>query len=416
MMVLDSFRASPRAFRVLMASALIENVAFGIIVPYLAIYMVGTLHISKPLTGVALAGYTLSGIPGTIIGGMLTDKIGRRYVLLASLGLMSLTMLMYFFAVDFVTLFIIVLADSFVGSLYMPAANAMIADVIPKEGRPKAYSTLRIAWNIGMFLGPALGIFIVTAFSVRELFIFGSVILVAAFALNIAYIPETKPKDAEEQEVTFVKFFQVSRNRTFLMLCAMTAVMWFSFSQWMGVLLIYATSNLGLSISSASLMFMINGGMVVTLQLWVTSKMIKFRRSLILMAGQLIVAGGFSLIFFANDILSLIACIVTITIGELVYMSIVSAIIADMSPDAERGIYMGFSGFIQNLGIGAGFFVGMWLLDVLAEPRYIWFIFGMITVIGSFGYLLLGRMLGPERDLPKYQPEIIPLGTPPLEK
>jgi MFS family permease len=415
-MVLDSFRAAPRAFKVLMVSALIENVAFGLIVPYLAIYMVDDLHISTPLAGIALAGYTLSGIPGTIIGGMLTDKIGRRYVLLASLGLMSLTMLMYFFAVDFVTLFIVVLADSFVGSLYMPAANAMIADVIPSPGRPKAYSTLRIAWNIGMFLGPALGVFIVTAFSVRELFVFGSIILVGAFAMNIVFIPETKPESTEEQEVTFLKVFQVGRNRAFLMLCTMTAMMWFSFSQWMAVLQIYSISDLGLSKSSPGLLFAVNAVMVVTLQLWVTSKIVRFRRSLILMTGQLVVAGGFSLIFFADDILSLIACIVLITIGELIYMSIVSAIIADMSPDKERGIYMGFSGFIQSLGIGVGFFVGMWLLDVLPETRYIWFIFGAIGAITSLGYILLGRMLGPERDLPKHQAEIIQLQSPPLEK
>jgi len=234
--------------------------------------------------------------------------------------------------------------------------------------------------------------------------------------LNIIFIPETKPKVAEEQEITFVKFFQVSRNRTFLMLCTMSAVMWFSFSQWMGVLLIYATSNLELSNSIASMLFVVNGAMVITLQLWVTSKMVRFRRSLVLMTGQLIVAGGFSLIFFTNDLLSLVACIVIITIGELIYMSIVSAIIADMSPDAERGLYMGFSGFIQSLGIGLGFFVGMLLLDVLPEPRYIWFIFGAIGAIGSLGYILLGRMLGPERNLPKYQPEIIQLTPLPLEK
>ena len=415
-MVLDSFRAAPRAFKVLMISALIENVAFGLIVPYLAIYMVADLHISKPLAGVALAGYTLSGIPGTIIGGMLTDRIGRRSVLLVSLGLMSITLLMYFFAVDFVTLFIIVLADSFVGSLYMPAANAMIADVIPSSGRPKAYSTLRIAWNIGMFLGPALGVFIVTAFSVRELFVFGAVILAGAFGMNVVFIPETKPKETKEQEVSFIKFFQVGRNRTFLMLCSTTAVMWFSFSQWMAVLQLYATSNLGLSDSTPGLLSAVNGVMVVTLQLWVTSKMVKFRRSLILMSGQLIVALGFSLIFFANDIPSLVSCIVVITIGELIYMSIVSAIIADLSPDAERGLYMGFSGFTQSLGMGVGFIVGMLLLDLLPEARFIWVILGVITSVGSLGYIMLGRMLGPERNLPSTQTESIALPSMALEK
>ncbi len=406
-MAFESLKASPRAFKVLVASALIENVAFGLIVPYLTLYMVVDLEISKPLAGLALAGYTLSGIPGTILGGMLTDKIGRRPVLLASLGLMSITLLMYFFAVDFMTVFIIVLADSFVGSLYMPAANAMIADVIQPGGRPKAYSTIRISWNVGMFIGPAIGVFVVAAFSIRELFIFGAVILAGAFIMNFIYVPETKPKSAVDQEVTFMKVLRVANNRPFLMLCSMSALMWFSFSQWMSVLQIYATSDLNLSSTVPGLLFAVNAVMVVTLQLWVTSKMVMFRRSLVLMVGQLIVAGGFSLIFFANDLPSLVACIVIITIGELVYMSIISAIIADMSPEAERGLYMGFSGFIQSLGMGVGFFVGMWLLDILPETRVLWLIFGFFGAIASIGYLVLSKMLGRERDHPSKPSETV---------
>lgn len=415
-MAFDSLKASPRAFKVLVASALIENVAFGLIIPYLVLYMVDDLGISKPLAGLALAGYTLSGIPGAILGGMLTDKIGRRPVLLASVGLMSITLLMYFFAVNFVTLFIIVLADSFVGSLYMPAANAMIADVIQPSGRPKAYSTIRISWNVGMFIGPAIGVFLVAAFSIRELFVFGSAILVGAFAMNLIYVPETKPVSAVDEEVTFMKVLRVANNRPFLMLCSMTALMWFSFSQWMSVLQIYATSDLRLSSTVPGLLFAVNAVMVISLQLWVTSKMVVFRRSFVLMVGQLIVAGGFSLIFFANDLLSLVACIVFITIGELVYMSIISAIIADMSPEAERGLYMGFSGFIQSLGMGVGFFGGMWLLDVLPETRTIWLIFGVFGALASLGYIVLSKMLGPERDRPSKQPEIILMKPASLEK
>ncbi len=408
-MAFESLRASPTAFKVLVASALIENIAFGLIMPYLALYMVNVLGISKPLSGVAMAGYTLSGIPGTILGGMLTDRIGRRSVLLASLGLMSITMLLYFFAIDFVTLFVIVLADSFVGSLYMPAANAMIADVIQPSARPKAYSTLRIAWNVGLVIGPGIGTFIVATFSIRELFVFGAAILVGAFVMNLIYVPETKPDSGTDVDVTFMKVILVGRNRPFLMLCSMTALMWFSFSQWMSVLQIYATANLGLSDAVPGLLFAVNAFMVVTFQLWVTSKMVMFRRAFVLMTGQLIVAGGFSLIFFAKDTVSLVACIVVITVGELVYMSIVSALIADMSPEAERGVYMGFSGFIQSLGMGVGFFVGMYLLDVLPEARLIWLVFGVLGALTSLGYVLLAKMLGPEIGHPAKQPEIIPI-------
>jgi MFS family permease len=385
-MVLEWLRASPRAFKVLVASALIENIAFGLILPYLTIYMVEGLEISNTLAGVVLA-----------------DKIGRRIVLLISLSLMSVTMMLYFFATGFVTLFAIVLADSFVGSLYMPAANAMIADVIPSRDRPKAYSTLRIAWNSGMFIGPAIGVFIVVAYSIRELFLFGAAILAVAFIVNFILIPETRPKSTEDEEVTFRKVMAVGKNRPFLLLIIMTGCLWFFMTQWMSVLAVYATgeSDLGLKDSVPGVLFAINAVMVVTLQLWVTSWMVKIRPSMVLMVGQIIVALGFMTIFFASDFESLLGSIVIITIGEIVYMSIISAVVADMAPESKRGIYMGFMGFVQSLAMGIGFFFGMLLFDVLPDHRYVWIIFGLFGLVTSFGYIAFSRMIGRDKDIPR---------------
>lgn len=404
--MLGKLRGYPRAFKVLIASALIENVAFGLIVPYLTIFMVVDLGISNTNAGVVLAGYTMSGIPATIIGGMLADKIGRRAVLLASLGLMSVTLVLYFFTFDFYSILAVVLADSFVGSMYMPAANAMIADVIPTAQRPKAYSMLRIAWNVGMFVGPAVGVLIVAAYSIRELFVFGAGILAMAFAMNIVFIPETRPESVDSQAVTFGKVMGVSRNRPFFLLVSLTGTLWFFMAQWMSVLQLYATSerHLGLGSYVPGLLFALNAVMVVTLQLPITAQMVKYRRSLVLMAGQMVAAFGFSMVFFAHDLPLLLVCIVILTLGEIVYMSIVSAVIADMSPEAERGLYMGFAGFVQSLAMGLGFFFGMWLYGALPETEYFWPILGGFGFVTSLGYLVFARMIGPEKDLPGPRP------------
>jgi MFS family permease len=410
-MILEWLRSSPRAFKVLVASALIENIAFGLILPYLTIYMVDDLDINNTLAGLVLAAYTVSGVPAVILGGMFADKIGRRIVLLTSLSLMSVTMMLYFFAAGFLSLLVIVLADSFVGSLYMPAANAMIADVIPSRDRPRAFSTLRIAWNSGMVIGPAIGVFIVVAYSIRELFLFGAAILAVAFVINVFLIPETRPKSMENEEVTFRKVMAVSKNRPFLLLIVMTGCLWFFMTQWMSVLAVYATdvNDMGLEESVPGMLFVINAVMVVTLQLWVTSWMVKMRPSLVLMAGQIIVAIGFMTIFFATDFTSLVACIVLISMGEIVYMSIVSAIVADMAPESKRGIYMGFMGFVQSLAMGIGFFFGMFLFDVLPDHRYIWIIFGTFGLVTSIGYVAFARMIGRDKDIPrKTIPDVVP--------
>ena len=406
--MLDWLRSAPRAFKVLVASALIENIAFGLIIPYLTIYMVQDLLISDTLAGVVLAAYTISGVPAVILGGMLADKIGRRVVLLTSLSLMSVTMMLYFFANGFVTLLAIVLADSFVGSLYMPAANAMIADVIPSRDRPRAFSTLRIAWNSGMFIGPAIGVFIVVAYSIRELFLFGAVILAVGFVMNLILIPETRPQSTAEQEVTFRKVMAVSKNRPFFLLIGLTGCLWFFMTQWMSVLAVYATEDLNLKDTVPGVLFSINAIMVVTLQLWVTSRMVRIRPSLVLMFGQIIVALGFMTIFFATDFPSLLASIVVISVGEIVYMSIISAVVADMAPESQRGIYMGFMGFVQSLAMGIGFFFGMLLMDILKDHHYIWIIFGVFGLVTSVGYIAFSRMIGPEKDIPRNElPDVV---------
>ncbi len=399
-MVLETLRSAPRAFKVLTASALIENIGFGLIFPYLAIYMVDDIGISEPLAGVALAGYTMSGIPAMVLGGMLADRIGRRPVLLMSLGLMSITMALYFFASDFATLFIIILADAFVGTLYMPAANAMIADVIPSKDRPAAYSTLRIAWNTGLFVGPAIGMMIVSAWSIRELFLIGSAIMAGAFVMNVFFIPETKPASVVTEEITFRKMMAVSDNRPFLMLCVMTGTLWFFISQWMSVLTIYVTSDMGFSEGIVGALFSVNGLMVVSLQLWITSKMVRFKRSAVLLSGQVVAAMGFLGLFLVSDLLGLFACVVVMTLGEIVYMTIVGAIIADMSPESERGLYMGFAGFVQSFAMGAGMFFGMLFLDILDGDRIIWLIFGTFGLVTSLGYPLFAKMIGPVKDNP----------------
>jgi MFS family permease len=404
--MLENLRSSPRTFKVLVASALIENTAFGLIIPYLTLYMVNDVLASEPentaifLAGMVLMTYTLAGMPSILLGGALADKIGRKPVLLSSLGLMSVTILMYFFADSFWALVFLAFADSFVGSMYMPAANAMIADIIPPAQRPKAYSTLRIAWNVGIIFGPVLGFVLVAAYSIRTLFIFGALILAIAFVMNLVFIRETRPKDSRREVITLGTVLGVAKDRPFLVLCALSAVFWFFFSQWIAVLPVYAFNELGIEENRFGILFAVSAAMTVALQLWVTSKTVNMRRSVVLMVGQIICAIGFALIFLATDFSSLLACIVVITIGELIYMSIISAIVADFAPGEKRGTYMGFSGLVQTLGSGVGFLFGMWLLGTLSDKEQVWLVFGAIGLVSSIGYVFFARIIGPERDRP----------------
>lgn len=404
---MEDLKKAPRAFKVLVASALVENMAFGLVIPFLALFMLEDLEFDELLIGVVLAVYTVAGMPAMIIGGMLADKIGRKIVLVSSLGLMSAAMLLYFFVSSFETIVVIAAFDAFVGYMYMPAANAMIADVIPSGDRPRAFSTLRIAWNVGIVIGPVVGAAIVASYSYRHLFVFGSAILALACVMNAIFIPETKPKVLGET-VTFRKVFAVAKDYPFLVLSVMTGVFWFFFSQWLSVLPVYATGELGVDGSSFGLLFAVSAAMVIMVQLWVTSRVMMLRRSAVLMAGHLIASLGFALIFLTTDFYTLLACIVVITMGEIIFMSVVSTIIADLAPESRRGIYMGFSGLIQTLGGGIGFLFGMWLLGALPQKEIIWLIFGAIGLVSAIGYPFFARIVRPDVENPKQRKPELP--------
>jgi MFS family permease len=289
--------------------------------------------------------------------------------------------------------------------MYMPAANAMIADIIPSGERPRAFSVSRIAWNVGIVAGPVMGAVIVAAASIKVLFVFGSAILAGAFFMNLTFIRETKPADAEDEGITFRRVLRVAEDHPFFLLSALSGVFWFFFSQWMSVLPVYAYSELHIEEYAFGFLFSATALMTVLFQLWVTSKTVKFKRSAVLMAGQLISSAGFAVIFFSWDFYSLLGCVIVITGGELVYMSVVSAIIADLAPEDRRGTYMGFSGFVQTLGSGVGFFFGMWLLSSLDDKAWVWPVFGAIGAITSIGYIYFARIVGPQHNLPSKKQE-----------
>ena len=87
-------------------------------------------------------------------------------------------------------------------------------------------------------------------------------------------------------------------------------------------------------------------------------------------------------------------------------MSILSTVIADMAPAAKRGSYMGFSGFIQTLGNGLGFLIGMSLLSMMPDASLIWFVFGGIGFGTSVGYVLFAKIVGPQHNDPKVMDEL----------
>lgn len=142
---------------VIFITVFIDLVGFGIVIPVLPFYTEGTIFNATPRTvGLLFASYSVMQLIFSPILGRLSDKYGRRPVLLLSLIGTGISFLILGFANTLWMLFLGRILDGITGG-NISTAQAYIADVTTKEDRAKGMGLLGAAFGLGFIFGPAIG-------------------------------------------------------------------------------------------------------------------------------------------------------------------------------------------------------------------------------------------------------------------
>jgi DHA1 family tetracycline resistance protein-like MFS transporter len=136
---------SKHAFTFILVTVLLDMIGYGIIIPVLPqlIEVVGEVTLAE----------------AAIIGGWmgnLSDRFGRRPLLLIAIFGLGADFLLQAFAPNLLWLYIGRIISGICGGSWI-IANAYIADVTPPEGRAKAFGIMGAAFGIGFVIGPAIG-------------------------------------------------------------------------------------------------------------------------------------------------------------------------------------------------------------------------------------------------------------------
>lgn len=133
----------------------IDLMGFGLILPLLPFYA-ESFGASAFLQGILVASYAFGQFIGAPILGRLSDRYGRRPILLLSIFGTFLSLVLLGFANSLVMLFISRLLDGITGG-NISVAQAYIADVTDEENRAKGMGLIGAAFGFGFILGPAIG-------------------------------------------------------------------------------------------------------------------------------------------------------------------------------------------------------------------------------------------------------------------
>lgn len=133
----------------------VDLLGFGMVIPVMPIYA-EHLGASEAATGWLSTGYSLMQFVFAPLWGRLSDRIGRRPVLLVSIAMTAVAFLLYGVAGSFVVLLI---SRLFAGAATanIAIAQAYVADVTPPEGRARGMGMIGAAFGLGFVFGPAVG-------------------------------------------------------------------------------------------------------------------------------------------------------------------------------------------------------------------------------------------------------------------
>ncbi|MFF4251311.1 MFS transporter [Streptomyces sp. NPDC001663] len=388
----DTLRSLPRRVWVISLGSLILN-AGSFLPSFIVLYLTGRGY-SAGAAGLVLGASGVGNVLGNVIGGYLTDTIGRRAaILLSVVATAGLTALVPF--VDPLALIVVVVGlIGLVSQIHRPAMAAVLVDSVAADQRLAAFGVLRFAQNIGVALGGAVG-GVVASISYVGLFL-GEAAALLLFGLIVTVLLRDAPKaqsdadDEETQEDSAVGYRQALGDRTLVRFLLMAVFAMFVYIQTTVGLPLHV-SDVGMNARDFGLLMALNGLVVVLFELPLISVVSRYRPHHVLAVGNLFTCVGLTLTGFTTGMGLLAVTVLIWTFGEMVYSSIAQAHLASLTPPGLIGRYQGLYGAAYTIGTGAGPIVGG---AVYAFAP--WALWTMVGVLGLLSAQLCLRLRRPD--------------------
>jgi MFS family permease len=385
-------RQYPRQFWLLFWGMLLSTIGSSMIWPFLMVYASQRLGLPLTQTATLVTLNAAASLAMTFVAGQITDRAGRKLVMVVSLLANGVVYLFFSHAVTYTQFAIVMILLGACNPLSRVGADAMMADLIKPDMRADAYSVLRMSNNAGIAIGPAVGGFLAAvsqylAFYIASagLFLFG--ILILFFARETLPERESGPAAIKERWGGYDRvlrdwpFITTVINITFGLITA--SLMWV-------LLPVYATKVIGIPTQLYGFIPTTNALMVVFLQVLVTQRTKKHPPLRMIALGMFFYAIGVGSVILGTGFWSFWISMVIITIGELVIVPTSSTYVANLAPADMRGRYMSIYGLTWSLSIGIGPLLGGFLSDSFGPPA-IWIGGLVIGIVSTVTFFIIER-------------------------
>ncbi len=347
-----------RSMGVLLTTILLFHAGWYMLLPFLAVLLTSRRGLTPSQAGLVLAAHSFTLLTGSLVGGWLADRFGRRLTLVAGIGLRALGIAALGLVAGLPMLLGAAAVAGVGGGLYVPAAKAAIATLAEKGNREQAFSLRGIAANLGVSTGPVLGGLLVGG-PMPVLFGASAALhgLLGLAVWGLLGDPGTvRPRETGSWR-------KMVRDRPFLAFNVVTVLAWALFAQLAISVTLYAKQVLGLE-AMIGLLFTASSVTVILFQVPITRHLISRLHPMTAMAlGTLGLGAGLGLVAAARSFPGLLAAVLMFVVGEMFLMPTADSAVSLMARKGAVGRYFGVATFAWGLGEGLGSLTGGALME-----------------------------------------------------
>ena len=337
-----------RPLIIIFLTVFVNLVGFGIIIPLLPFYA-QTFGASPLVIGLLFASFSLSQLLATPALGVLSDRWGRRPVLIFSLLGTVVSFAMLALAQSLLMLFAARIIDGLSGG-NITTARAYIADVTEPHERAKAYGMLGAAFGLGFIVGPALaGVF--SHISYTAPIWAAAAVTVIATAMAWFWLPETVHRGSAATMSPWRALPDVFSRRQIRPLLMADFLYWASFSVCNTTFALFASRRFGFDVAQTGYVLAAFGFLGVIVQVGMVGPIVRalgVRRTFLL---GLVIAGiGWAMVGISHSLAVFLAALVPAGIGVGLCNAALITLVSHAASKEEQGKVQGAAGALESLG------------------------------------------------------------------
>lgn len=385
---MDLTLESKKTLPILFAIMFLVMVGFGIIIPVLPFYA-ENIGASPTELGLLMAIYSLMQLIFAPIWGRVSDRIGRKPVIMIGILGLSISFFLMAISTELWMLFLARIIGGILSSANMPTVMAYVADITSEEDRGKGMGIIGAATGLGFIFGPAIG----GVFSEIQLslpFYIAGASSLFTFILVMLVLKESLPSDKQHTTAKRDNSFKQALSGPISMLFFLQFFVSISLAGLEATFAYFAAVKADLDAVKLGYIFMIMGLAQAIVQGGLIGRLTKkFGEGAVIQMGIIISAVGFGLILLTNNFVTAAIYLTIFGIGNGLIRPGVSSLLTKKS-NTGHGSTTGLLSSFDSLGRIIGPPLGGWLYSISFNLPYVSGI--ILSVIAILFYqIYLGR-------------------------